>query len=112
MTFNMYGDSNHPKLNGTVQVDVKASGYTLTVTINGLDPNSLHNLHQLAGSCADQLAYNILSVDDVTANAKGTLTSVTQWTNAYLVPHEGLILIVHDNDGLPHAHIGCADLTN
>lgn len=109
----MYGDADHPKLHGTVVVRATvADGYSLTVTINGLDPNSLHNVHELAGTCKDQVADYVVSIDDVTADADGTLKSFTRWPDVFSIPTTGRILIVHDTTGRPHAHIGCSDLTN
>lgn len=39
---------------GTVQVDVKVHFYTMTVTLNGVTPNSRHQINIHDGNCATQ----------------------------------------------------------
>jgi len=97
-----------------VEVDVKVVGYTMTVVVDGLDPNTGHEINTHFGHCdAQDLTHNN-HVDFVKADARGTLMSVTNWAVPYLVTSKGLILTIHGNDKTLEAytHIGCADLTN
>src|ERR1700704_3095404 len=49
LTFKVAGihDSSH----GTLQADIKATGYTMTATIEGLTPNSRYVIMIHAGTC-------------------------------------------------------------
>lgn len=98
---------------GTVQVDVKVDGYTVTVTMQDLTPNSGHRINVHAGSCAAPDIKLMTNTAQATADAKGTLTSVESWPGVYFVPPEGRILTVHgDDQDNRSTHIACADLTN
>jgi hypothetical protein len=109
----LVGGSEVYSAHGTVQVDVKIYGYTLTVTAQGLTPDSRHRINMHAGSCAAPVISLMWNTAYATADANGNVTSVEPWTDVYYIPPEGRILTVHgDDQDNPTTHIACADLTN
>ena len=108
---------------GTVVIDITADGYTMTVNVTGLVPNSRHLLNTHSGSCARPIleAGDFRNLKDVKADANGAATYTTPlYPRAYTVPSGGRILTVH-NEPLkalpgetlvPTGHIACADLTD
>ncbi|HEY1163122.1 MAG TPA: hypothetical protein VGF78_08670 [Candidatus Dormibacteraeota bacterium] len=102
--------------NGVVEVDIKTYGYTMTVTVQGLTPNTTHEVNLHAGDCVNQDTKSLIEhVDLATADAKGTFTSVTAWPIAYSIPANGRILTVHGDNSDPSDrfnHIACAKMTN
>lgn len=99
---------------GTVRVDIKNNGYTITVTVTGLTPNTRHLINFHFGSCATpDLDPPFEQIDIAGADATGTLTSVTTHPGAYIVPANGRILTVHGDDTAKRqTHIACTNLTN
>ncbi len=101
---------------GTVTIDTAAGGYTMTVEILGLNPNSHHLLNMHAGTCAAQDTNVMLPLEqDVKANDAGEVTYVKGFPNLlYVIPSAGRILTVHgDKPGVEiYDHIACADLTD
>ena len=99
---------------GTVRVDIKNDGYTITVTVTGLTPNTRHLINFHFGSCATpDLDPPFEQIDVAPADATGTLTSVTTHPGAYIVPANGRILTVHGDDTAKRqTHIACTNLTN
>jgi hypothetical protein len=98
---------------GTVRVDIKNDGYTITVTVTGLTANTMHLINFHFGSCAapDVSQWDQIAV--ATANAKGMLTSATTRPGAYVIPGQGKILTVHGDDmARRETHIACTNLTN
>jgi len=113
LTFNLNALKGYTA-HGTVRVDIKGDGYTMTVTVKGLAPKSTHLLNMHSGSCADPNTFTLVgTVGSATADAKGTLTSVTTWPGAYTLSADGQILTVHTADpDTFRAHIACADMTS
>ena len=105
----MNGDPAH----GTIRVDVKTYGYTTTVTLMGLAPNTGHDITIEEGACPNPDYTNLhQTFSHAFADAKGGLTNVTSWTDAYFVPPQGRTFTVH-NAGIPGiTHIACANMTN
>ena len=99
---------------GTVLVDIKTYGYTITVTVTGLTPNTKHLINFHLGSCASpDLSPPFDQIDVAVADATGSITSVTTRNGVYLVPGNGRILTVHGDDpNRRETHIACTDLTN
>jgi hypothetical protein len=100
---------------GTVQVDINNDGYTITVTVTGLTPNTTHLINTHPGTCAapDLSLQSFIQIAVANADAKGTLTSVTTRPGAWYVPGAGLIMTVHgDSPNRHETHIACTDLTN
>jgi hypothetical protein len=94
---------------GTVAIEVKGDSYTVTVTIEGLTPNSIHKLYLNAGTCnAIKSNVEITFAQDVRADASGKATSVTTYHNAYSIPAEGRVLVVHGDEPV---RLACAELT-
>jgi len=112
LTFNLNALKGYTA-HGTVRVDIKGDGYTMTVIVKGLAPKSTHLLNMHSGSCADPNAFTLVgTVASATADAIGTLTSVTTWPGAYALSADGQILTVHTADpDTFRAHIACADMT-
>jgi len=112
LTFNLNALKGYTA-HGTVRVDIKGDGYTMTVIVKGLAPKSTHLLNMHSGSCADPNTFTLVgTVGSATADAKGTLTSVTTWPGAYALSADGQILTVHTADpDTFRAHIACADMT-
>jgi hypothetical protein len=98
---------------GTVRVDVKASGFTMTVTVMGLTPNTSHLINYHTGTCANPDLSLWRQLDVATADAKGTFTWVSTWPDAYFIPADGQVLTIHYAEpNRSRAHIACADMTN
>jgi hypothetical protein len=96
-----------------VRVDINVYGYTLTVTVKGLTPNTSHVLQIAGGNCTGVDPGFQLQVDHVKADAKGTTTSLTTWHEIYNIPAEGRVFIVHgDDNSNGTAEIACTVLTN
>lgn len=99
---------------GTVTVDVGGGGYTLTVQVAGLTPNSHHVINLHGGSCASiDESFDVGLADSAPADSSGDLTFTVTYHNAYEIPSDGRVLTVHGD--LPKDigfHIACADLTN
>ncbi len=94
---------------GSVAIEVKGDSYTMTVTIEGLTPSSIHKLYLNAGSCnAIKSNVEITIAQDVRADASGKATSVTTYHNAYSIPAEGRVLVVHGDEPI---RLACAELT-
>lgn len=112
LTFNLNALKGYTA-HGTVRVDIKGDGYTMTVIVKGLAPKSTHLLNMHSGSCVDPNTFTLVgTVGSATADAKGTLTSVTAWPGAYTLSADGQILTVHTADpDTFRAHIACADMT-
>jgi hypothetical protein len=98
---------------GTVQLDI-TNGYTITVTVTGLTPNTRHLINFHFGTCAvPNLDPPYDQIEIATADASGTLSSVTSRASAYVVPATGRILTVHgDEPTRRQTHIACVDLTS
>ena len=112
LTFNLNALKGYTA-RGTVRVDIKGDGYTMTVIVKGLAPKSTHLLNMHSGSCADPNTFTLVgTVGSATADGKGMLTSVTMWPGPYTLSTDGQILTVHTADpDTFRAHIACADMT-
>jgi len=102
-------------VHGTVVIDIANGGYVMTVTMEGLDPNSKHIINTHDTSCASLAVTTEFFRVEVRADATGRAVSVNPFpTTRYLVPAEGRVVTVHGNDGTNRAlsHVACADLTN
>ena len=99
---------------GTLQMDIKNNSYTITVRVTGLTPNTRHLINFHFGSCATpNLDPPFDQIEIASADATGTLTSVTTRLSAYAVPESGRILTVHGDDPKRRqTHIACTNLTN
>ena len=98
---------------GTVRVDIKVYGYVITVTMKGLGPGTRHDLNLVAGRCGSPDDSLRQTFDNATADANGTLTSVSTWRDVYSVPALGRTVVVHgDYPANSSALIACAFMTN
>jgi hypothetical protein len=103
---------------GTVTIDIAGGGYTLTVSVSGLVPGSLHKLDIHAGSCAVPNGdFTSILVVNFPADAAGNLLFVKQYTGPWVVPTSGqfpgrlLSVHVHGDAGASPT-LDCVDLTN
>jgi hypothetical protein len=112
LTFNLNALKGYTA-HGSVRVDITGDGYTMTIIVKALAPKSTHLLNMHSGSCANPNTFTLVgTVGSATADAKGTLTSVTTWPGAYTLSADGQILTVHTADpDTFRAHIACADMT-
>jgi hypothetical protein len=99
---------------GSVLIEVKGDGYTMTVNVEGLRPNSIHTLYINSGSCAAiKSDVNTTVAQDVRADASGKATSMTTYHDAYSIPAEGRVLVVHgDEPAQSQVRLACAQLTS
>ncbi|MDP9271942.1 MAG: superoxide dismutase family protein [Chloroflexota bacterium] len=99
---------------GSVLIEVKGDGYTMTVTVEGLTPNSIHTLYINSGSCAAiKSDVDTTVAQDVRADASGKATSMTTYHDAYSIPAEGRVLVVHgDEPAQSQVRLACAELTS
>jgi hypothetical protein len=120
LTFQLTGLNGNPA-HGTVVVDVKAgTGFTVTVTVFGLQPNSGHTINVHAGQCPNIDTSVDMNFDHGTADASGKLVDVTNWPGLWvdMAPAGGRTLTIHGSDPPigsqddPFAHIGCASLSS
>jgi hypothetical protein len=101
-------------VHGSVRVDINSYGYTVTVIVRGLAPNSGHEINTHDGTC-ETTGTDLGGPDQgrhATADAKGTLSSITTWPDVYSVPLRGRIMSVHGNDETGSMiHVACANMT-
>jgi hypothetical protein len=100
---------------GTVMVETGGGGYTMTVNMSGLTPNSHHLLNLHAGTCAEQdTSAAIPLTTEIGADAAGDATYVKTSSRGWEVPAEGRILTIHGNKPGDEVfvHIACAELTD
>ena len=103
---------------GTVTIDIQGGGYTLTVSVSGLVPGSLHKLDIHAGSCAVPNGdFTSVVVVNFPADAAGNLLFVKRYTSPWVVPTSGQfpgrLLSVHlRGDAGVSPTLDCVDLTN
>jgi hypothetical protein len=98
---------------GTVRVDIKDLGYTITVTVTGVTADSRHLLNFHGGKCSNVSLFPYDQITIATADATGKFTSVTTRPGPYLVSAAGLVLTVHgDERSRRETHLACADMTN
>ena len=100
---------------GSDAVDIKTDGYTMTVTVAGVTPKTVHRINMHGGTCASQetTPSTLQHLGYATADAKGTFTYTTTRQYPYSIPSTGLILTVHGDyktDG-DLGHIACAEMT-
>ena len=116
LTFQINGADD--PAHGTVVIDIKGSGYTMTVTGLGLQPNSGHLINIHAGACGAEDTSVLVNVQHVKADPTGKFVSATDWPSAWSVSSAGRILTIHGSDPPigsnldPFSHIACANLTN
>lgn len=118
LTFQINGGDD--PAHGTVVIDIKGSGYNMTVTGLGLQPNSGHMINIHAGACPPWTEDTsvLVTVQQVKADPTGKFVSVTDWPFAWSVSSDGRILTIHGSDPPigskydPYGHIACANLTN
>lgn len=114
MTFEIEPMGLATDLSGTVVVETGAGGYTLSLTVEGLQPGAHYPVNLHHGACPlPDTTWDSWLDQSVEADARGTLLLEKAYTKPWDVPAEGLTLTVHG--AVPNSareHIGCADLTD
>jgi hypothetical protein len=102
------------KPHGSVRIDVREVGYTLTASITEMqsDKTYLFNIH--AGTCAFEETSFLLDVGRLSSDAAGRVTYTHSFSEGYLIPPAGRILTLHGplTTDDARSHIACADMTN
>jgi len=86
---------------GLARLSLKNETLTVTVTIHGLVPGSVHAAHIHAGSCQSQIPGSIVyPLNNVVADANGNATSVTVINDVESIPESGWYVNVHRSTDL------------
>ncbi len=84
---------------GKAQLSLSGTTLTVTVTLSGLEPNSMHAAHIHKGSCESQGAV-IYPLDNVVADASGNANVMTTVNNVSSIPSSGWYVNVHRTTAL------------
>jgi quercetin dioxygenase-like cupin family protein len=86
---------------GLARLSLKNETLTVTVTVRGLVPGSVHPAHIHAGSCQSQIPGIIVyPLNNVVADANGNATSVTVINDVESIPESGWYVNVHRSTDL------------
>lgn len=101
---------------GTVVVDIGGGGYTMTITVENLDPNGQYPIDMHPGQCPNPElkteGTHVSIVAQTPADESGTLTYEKEFEGLWEIPEGGRTLTVHGRAPADvFTHIGCADLT-
>jgi hypothetical protein len=97
LTFELQSGKRYQAAKGTVTIDIKGYGYTLTVSVSGLVPGSHYRMDVGDGTCTSDLAGVVLT-QDVQPNVDGRLVYVTTYpTTKYEIPASSRVLTVREN---------------
>ena len=110
--------TGEPAPYGTVVVDIRGGGYTMTLMVEGLTPNGHYPVNLHGGRCSSpDLTSSTWVAQDIKADDAGTITFEKKYSEPWVVPAAGQVLTVH---GLfpvgvlvrpeERIHIACADL--
>ncbi|GAC1656473.1 MAG: hypothetical protein NVS9B1_11930 [Candidatus Dormibacteraceae bacterium] len=86
LAFPMLATGATPGVSGTVTVVKKPgnAGFTITIELKGMPPNSVHVSHIHKGTCAKNGPILIPLPNSVAADASGHATSINEIASAYL----------------------------
>ena len=93
------GASKGQAASGKAQLSLSGTTLTVTVTLSGLEPNSMHAAHIHKGSCESQGAV-IYPLDNVVADASGNANVMTTVNNVSSIPSSGWYVNVHRTTAL------------
>jgi hypothetical protein len=98
----------------TIQKHADGQGFTITVDLKGMVPNTIHVSHIHKGSCADNGAIAIPLPNSLTADASGHATATNEISSPY--PGTGFYANVHTGPDLSSAAnaapCACGDLAD
>ena len=105
---------------GTVVVNIAGDGYTMTITVENLEPNGQYPINMFAGQCpnpklpsmANPEGYAVLIVQQTPADDSGTLTYEKEFQGLWEIPEDGRTLTIGGRaPAKNNTNIACADLT-
>ena len=120
LTFDIEPMAAGGEARGTVVVDIAGGGYTMTITVENLEPNGQYPINLFAGQCpnpkvpssANPDGYAVLIVQQTPADDSGTLTYEKQFQGLWEIPEAGRTLTVGGRVPVKNnTNIACADLT-
>jgi len=111
LTFQLQAGKRYQAAQGTVTIDIKGYGYTLTVSVSGLVPGSHYRMEIGDGSCAEN-SLDVVLTQDLQPNVDGRLVYVTSYpTTQYEIPDSSRVLTVHQNiTGFADDLVACTHL--
>lgn len=120
LTFDIEPMAAGGEASGTVVVDIAGGGYTMTITVENLEPNGQYPINMFAGQCpnpkvpssANPDGYAVLIVQQTPADDSGTLTYEKQFQGLWEIPEAGRVLTIGGRaPAEDNTNIACADLT-
>jgi hypothetical protein len=98
LTFKLQSGKRYPAAQGTVTIDIKGYGYTLTVSVSGLVPASHYRIDIGDGTCTTSYSAERPLTQDVQPTPDGRLIYVTSYpTTRYEIPASPRVLAVREN---------------
>ena len=120
LTFDIEPMATGGEARGTVVVDIAGGGYTMTITVENLEPNGQYPINMFAGQCPNPKVpsssnpdgYAVLIVQQAAADDSGTLTYEKEFEGLWQIPEDGRTLTIGGRaPAKSNTNIACADLT-
>jgi hypothetical protein len=119
LTFDIEPMATGGEARGTVVVDIAGGGYTMTITVEDLDPNGQYPINMFAGQCPnpelpspDNPGVHVPIVSQTPADESGTLTYEKEFEGLWEIPEAGRTLTIGGRaPAEANTNIACADLT-
>lgn len=120
LTFDIEPMATGGEARGTVVVDIAGGGYTMTITVENLEPNGQYPINLFAGHCPNPKlpsgdnpdGYAVLIVQQTPADDSGTLTYEKEFEGLWEIPEAGRTLTIGGRaPAKSNTNIACADLT-
>lgn len=119
LTFDIEPMATGGETRGTVVVDIAGGGYTMTITVENLDPNGQYPINMFAGHCPnpelpgpDNPGVHVAIVPQTPADESGTLTYEREFEGLWEIPEAGRTLTIGGRaPAEANTNIACADLT-
>ena len=120
LTFDIEPMATGGEARGTVVVNIAGGGYTMTITVENLEPNGQYPINMFAGQCPNPKVpsssnpdgYAVLIVQQTPADDSGTLTYEKEFEGLWEIPEDGRTLTIGGRaPAKSNTNIACADLT-
>ncbi len=119
LTFDIEPMARGGEARGTVVVDIAGGGYTMTITVENLDPNGQYPINMFAGQCPnpelpgpDNPGVHVAIVSQTPADQSGTLMYEKEFEGLWEIPEAGRTLTIGGRaPAKNNTNIACADLT-